>query len=161
MSGAEMARCPMCRGAAADEELERIQVWEDRLWRLTIGLAAETPGFAYLEPRRHIRFVTELDGAEAASFGTTLARCTRTLKEVTGAEVVYVYIFGDGVPHLHLHLAPHRQGDALNDQMIRGEIVEEKLPSGMTRFTSRDFPPLPRTELLQIAEEVRHRMSKE
>ncbi len=142
-------------------ELERIQVWEDRLWRLTIGLAAETPGFAYLEPRRHIRFVTELDGAEAASFGTTLARCTRTLKEVTGAEVVYVYIFGDGVPHLHLHLAPHRQGDALNDQMIRGEIVEEKLPSGMTRFTSRDFPPLPRTELLQITEEVRHRMSKE
>ena len=42
-------------------------------------------------------------------------------------EVVYVYIFGDGVPHLHLHLAPHRPGDALNDQMIRGEIVEEKL----------------------------------
>jgi len=160
MSGAEMARCPMCRGAAADEELERIQVWEDELWRLTLGLAAETPGFAYLEPKRHIRFVTELDGAEAASFGTTLARCTRTLKEITAAEVVYVYIFGDGVPHLHLHLAPHRQGDALNDQMIRGEIVEEKLPSGITRFTSRDFPPLPRAELLQIAEEVRHRMSK-
>jgi diadenosine tetraphosphate (Ap4A) HIT family hydrolase len=52
--------------------------WEDELWRLTLGLAAETPGFAYLEPKRHIRFVTELDGAEAASFGTTLARCTRT-----------------------------------------------------------------------------------
>jgi hypothetical protein len=38
--------------------------------------------------------------------------------------------FGDGVAHLHVHLAPHRQGDALNSQMIRGEIVSEKLPNG-------------------------------
>jgi diadenosine tetraphosphate (Ap4A) HIT family hydrolase len=135
--------------------------WEDELWRLTLGLAAETPGFAYLEPKRHIRFVTELDGAKAASFGTTLARCTRTLKEVTAAEVVYIYIFGDGVPHLHIHLAPHRHGDALNDQMIRGEIVEEKLPSGMTRFTSREFLSLPRDQLLRIAEEVRRRMTED
>lgn len=153
--------CPMCRGAAADQELERVQVWEDELWRLTIGLAAETPGFAYLEPKRHIRFITELDGAEAESFGATLARCTRVLKDVTGAEVVYVYIFGDGVPHLHLHLAPHRAGDALNDQIIRGEIVEEKLPNGMTRFTSHAFPPLSQPGLLRIAGEVRHRMAND
>src|SRR6185295_2692991 len=93
--------CPICRGVAVDEELERIQVWEDALWRLTVGLASEVPGFAYLEPKRHIGFVTDLDGPEAASFGPILARCTRALKETTGAPIVYVYIFGDGVPHLH------------------------------------------------------------
>jgi diadenosine tetraphosphate (Ap4A) HIT family hydrolase len=152
--------CPMCRGAAADQELERIEVWQDALWRLTVSLAAEVPGFAYLEPKRHIGFVTDLDGAEAETFGAVLARCTRTLKEATGAEIVYVYIFGDGVPHLHLHLAPHRAGDALNDQFIRGEIVEEKLPSGMTRIVSRDFPALPRERLMQIAEQIRLRMAR-
>ena len=152
--------CPICRGVAADEELERIQVWEDTLWRLTVGLAAEVPGFAYLEPKRHIAFVTDLDGPEAETFGATLARCTRVLKEATGTQIVYVYIFGDGVPHLHLHLAPHRAGDALNDQMIRGEIVEEKLPSGFTRVGSRDFPPLPREQLLDVAERVRRGMTK-
>ena len=150
--------CPMCRGAAADEELERIQVWEDHLWRLTVGLASEVPGFTYLEPKRHIRFISELDGAEAETFGAVLARCTRVLKEVTGVEIVYVYIFGDGVPHLHVHLAPHRAGDALNDQMIRGEVVEEKLPSGMTRVASREFPPLPVDQLREIAERIRLRM---
>ena len=151
--------CPMCRGAAADEELERIEVWQDAHWRLTVSVSSEVAGFAYLEPKRHIRYITELDGPEAATFGPALARSTNALKGATGAEVVYVYIFGDGVPHLHLHLAPHRPGDALSDQMIRGELVEEKLPNGMTRFSSSEFPPLPREQLAQIADQVRHRMS--
>ncbi|NJM92345.1 MAG: hypothetical protein HC861_06715 [Rhodospirillaceae bacterium] len=153
------SECPMCRGAAADEELERIEVWQDAHWRLTVSVSSEVAGFAYLEPKRHIRTITELDGPEAATFGPALARSTAALKDATGAVVVYVYIFGDGVPHLHLHLAPHRPGDALSDQMIRGELVEEKLPNGMTRFSSSTFPPLPREQLTQIADQVRHKMS--
>ena len=117
------------------------------------------PGFAYLEPKRHIAYVTDLDGEEARSFGAVLAASTRALKDATGADIVYAYIFGDGVPHLHVHLAPHRAGDALNDQMIRGEIVEEKLPSGMTRIISRDFPPVSREHLLAIAARVRDRLA--
>jgi diadenosine tetraphosphate (Ap4A) HIT family hydrolase len=88
-----------------------------------------------------------------------LARCARILREATGAEVVYVYVFGDGIPHLHVHLAPHRKGDALSDQMIRGEIVEEKLPSGVTRFYSKEFPALPRDELRSVAERIGRRMA--
>lgn len=154
-----MTTCPMCRAAAADEELERIEVWQDAHWRLTVSLSSEVAGFAYLEPKRHIRYITELGEPEAATFGPALARSASALKEATGAGVVYVYIFGDGVPHLHLHLAPHLPGDALSDQMIRGELVEEKLPNGMTRFSSSEFPPLPRELLAQIADQVRHRMS--
>ncbi len=150
-----MSECPFCRGADADAELERIEVWQDFHWRLTVSLSAEVAGFAYLEPKRHIAYIHELDGNEAGTFGAALAKCTSALKEATGADVIYIYIFGDGVPHLHLHLAPHRAGDALNDQMIRGEILEEKLPNGMTRFHSREFPGLPRDELARTAESVR------
>ena len=71
------------------------------------------PGFAHLEPRRHIPFITELDGPEAATLGTVLARVTRALREAADAEKVYVYVFGDHVPHLHFNLAPHRAGDGL------------------------------------------------
>jgi diadenosine tetraphosphate (Ap4A) HIT family hydrolase len=149
----------MCRGAAADRELERIEVWQDAHWRLTVSLSSEVAGFAYLEPKRHIRYITELDGPEAATFGPAMARSTKALKEATGADVVYVYVFGDGVPHLHVHLAPHRTGDALNDQMIRGELVQEKLLSGMTLFTSKEFPALPSEQLVEIADQVRIRMS--
>lgn len=159
MSAATGKDCPLCSGDRADAEFDRIEVWQDDLWRLTVSLAAEVPGFAYLEPKRHVPHITDLDGAESASFGPVLARCTRVLREVTGVEVVYVYIFGDGIPHLHAHLAPHRKGDALNDQMIRGEIVEEKLPSGFTNFFSKQFPALPREDLLAIANRVRQRLA--
>src|SRR5262245_18474157 len=103
--------CIICAGARGDEALSRIEVWHDDLWRLTLSLDAEVLGFAYLEPIRHIANIAELDGPEAASFGATIAKVSKTLKQATGAEIVYVYIFGDGVAHLHLHLAPHRPGD--------------------------------------------------
>jgi len=149
------ASCILCRGAAADAELERIEVWQDAHWRLMVSLSSEVAGFAYLEPKRHIRYLHELDGDEAATFGPALAKSMQALKDATQTELVYVYVFGDGIPHLHVHLAPHRPGDALNEQMIRGEITEEKLPNGMTRFYSEQFPGLPRRDLEATADRIR------
>lgn len=146
--------CVLCLGAAGDAELQRIQVWEDALWRLTLSLEAEVPGFAYLEPKRHIPHITDLAGEEARTFGEVLARVAQLLREETGAELVYVYIFGGGIPHLHVHLAPHRPDDALNAQMIRGELVTEQLPSGAARFISRNFPPLPEEAQRDVARHV-------
>jgi diadenosine tetraphosphate (Ap4A) HIT family hydrolase len=142
-----------------DAELGRVQVWEDRLWRLTMSLDAEVLGFSYLEPKRHIPHVTDLDGEEARTFGDVLARVTSVLKQETAAEVVYVYVFGDGIPHLHVHLAPHREGDALNGNMIRGPLQERQLPSGATAITSLDFPPLPQSQQRATAERVAMRLA--
>jgi diadenosine tetraphosphate (Ap4A) HIT family hydrolase len=158
--GTKPTSCSICRGAAADAEMLRTQVWEDELWRLTVSLSSEVPGFAYLEPKRHIPHITDLDGAEAATLGPVLAQVTAALRAETGAEIVYVYIFGGGIPHLHIHLAPHKTGDALNSQMVRGEISEEHLPNGLTLFTSKEFPPLPEAELRAVADRVRARLKK-
>jgi diadenosine tetraphosphate (Ap4A) HIT family hydrolase len=155
----QVGDCLICRGADGDAEFPRIEVWQDSLWRLTVSLDAEVAGFAYLEPRRHVRYITELDGAEADTFGPVIAKVSAALKAATGAEIVYVYIFGDGIPHLHVHLAPHREGDALNDQMIRGPIASEKLPNGLERFFSREFPALPRNELEDVARRVAARLA--
>ena len=151
--------CVLCRGAAGDAELYRVQVWEDDLWRLTTSLSAEVLGFSYLEPKRHIPHVTDLDGPEAQTFGEVLRKVTHFLKEEAQAELMYVYIFGGGVPHLHVHLAPHRAGDALNDQMIRGEIVSEQLDNGATRFVSQEFPPLPEEQLRAFARRLQRRLA--
>ena len=155
------SECVLCRGMAGDAELERIQVWEDARWRLTVSLEAEVPGFSYLEPKRHIPHITDLDGEEARTFGTVLARVTSVLRDETGTELVYVYIFGGGVPHLHVHLAPHRPDDALNTQMIRGQVIKEELPSGAGRHVSKEFPPLPEEEQRAVARRVQQRLLSE
>jgi diadenosine tetraphosphate (Ap4A) HIT family hydrolase len=136
MSDAEQSRqnCILCRGAEADQELGVVQVWEDSYWRMTTSLDAEVLAFSYLEPKRHIPHITDLDGEEARTFG-------------------------GGVAHLHLHLAPHRTGDALNTQIIRGEFTEEKLASGVTRYVSKDFPPLPEKEQRAAILRVQQRLA--
>jgi diadenosine tetraphosphate (Ap4A) HIT family hydrolase len=152
------SECVICRGVAGDAELQRIQVWEDSLWRLTVSLDAEIFAFSYLEPKRHIPHITDLGGDEARTFGGVLAHVSHVLQEETGAELVYVYIFGGGVPHLHVHLAPHRSGDGLNTQIIRGEFTEEKLESGAVRYVSKEFPPLPQDEQRIVANRIKQRL---
>jgi diadenosine tetraphosphate (Ap4A) HIT family hydrolase len=149
--------CVICDFAAADSSFARVEVWRDALWRLTtsVGPGDPTPGFSYLEPIRHIRYIHELDGEESSAFGPVLARCSSALKEATGAELVYVYVFGGGIPHLHVHLAPHTAGDALNDSILRGDFEERPLPSGAVSLVSRDFPALAEDELVRVAGRVR------
>jgi diadenosine tetraphosphate (Ap4A) HIT family hydrolase len=103
----------LCRPEIADAQFRRTRVWEDDLWRLSSVLQGPIPGFAHLEPKRHIPYITDLDGPEAVTLGPVLARVTTAVKAAAGSELAYVYVFGDRVAHLHLNLAPHRDGDAL------------------------------------------------
>src|SRR6478672_1215 len=85
--------CVLCDPERADRELERVTVWTDGVWRLAMSLEAEVPGFAFLEPVRHVPHITDLDGEEASTFGRVLARVTAILKDEAGAELVYVFVF--------------------------------------------------------------------
>ena len=71
-----------------DDVLMRTEVWSDDLWRLTVADVSEVAGFSYLEPRRHISDITELDGEEAATFGATIAKTSAAIKAATGADIL-------------------------------------------------------------------------
>jgi diadenosine tetraphosphate (Ap4A) HIT family hydrolase len=109
--GAE--ECLLCRPETADRVFSRTRLWQNEHWRLSAVLQGPIPGFAHLETRRHVPFITDLDGPEAETLGPVLARVTRILRDVAGADKTYVYVFGDRVPHLHFNLAPHHEGDGL------------------------------------------------
>jgi diadenosine tetraphosphate (Ap4A) HIT family hydrolase len=135
-------------------------VWEDALWRLWTSIRGSVPGFSILTPKRHIAHITDLDGMEASTFGEVIARVSRALRDAAGSEVVYVYVFGDGIPHLHVHLAPHRAGDALNSALVRGRVTEERLPSGASIIKSLDFPELGTMELEAVAAAIETELTK-
>jgi diadenosine tetraphosphate (Ap4A) HIT family hydrolase len=121
-----METCLLCDPAAADHHFSRTRVWEDDLWRLSVVLHGPVPGFAHLEPKRHIPYLTDLDGAEASTFGPVLARVSSALREAAAADKTYAYVFGDHVAHLHVNLAPHRPGDALlgGPGLLRADATE-------------------------------------
>lgn len=130
--------CAVCRGAQADRELSRTQVWGDALWRVSTSIAGDpVAGLSYLEPRRH---VTALDGREAATYGDTLSRCSTVLREVTGAELVYVQVLGRAAGHLRVRLSPHAPGDAWDDRLLPGRLDgsegQRALPDEILRITA-------------------------
>ena len=113
-SGADRTpRCLLCRPDDADRFFGRTRVWTDGRWRLSVVGHGPVVGFAHLEPVRHLPYVTDLDGAEASTFGPVLATVTTALRAAVGADLVYASVFGDRVAHFHVNLAPHREGDAL------------------------------------------------
>ena len=136
--------CPLCAGSDVDADLMRTEVWGNDLWRLTTARVAEVAGFSYLEPRRHISDITQLSGDEAATFGEVIASASNAIKDATGADLVYIYVFGDSVPHLHVHLAPHRHdGSPLSNEMIKGARHQVTLPSGGEVWASDRYPLQP------------------
>lgn len=72
--------CMLCRAEIADALFTRVRLWEDEHWRLSAVLQGPIPAFAHLETRRHVPFITDLDGSEAA----TLGPCSPGLHECCG-----------------------------------------------------------------------------
>ncbi|MEM0135376.1 MAG: hypothetical protein QXU18_09175 [Thermoplasmatales archaeon] len=83
---------------------------------------SETKGFCYREPVRHVEYMTDIDGEESNEFGKILSYASSAVKEASRAKLVYMCIFGDNIPHLHGHLAPHMDGDNYNDDSIKSNI---------------------------------------
>lgn len=152
--------CAICRGPDGDQELDRVEVWRDDQWRLSMSRHSPTRGFGYLEPIRHIPYLADLDGPEAATFGPAVAKASAALREASGATLVYAFVFGGGIPHLHVHLAPNQPEDVLNTVLISGEVEQRKLPSGATEIISRDHPDLPDAEIAAVIERARGLMAR-
>ncbi len=152
--------CAICAGSEGDGELDRVEVWRDDLWRLSMSQHGPSLGFAYLEPLRHIPSLADLDGPEAATFGPAIAHANAVLREASGAGLVYAYVFGGGIPHLHVHLAPNQPEGVLNTALINGPVEERRLPSGATEITSHDHPDLPEQEVAAVVERTRELMAR-
>lgn len=61
-------------------------------------------GHLFVEPKRHAPGLADLTDSEARSVGWWCSRASRALRDVAGAEHVYAAVFGDAIPHLHVHL---------------------------------------------------------
>jgi len=63
-------------------------------------------GWLVVETKRHVADLGELTDDEARAVALMTARAARVLRANGGAEHTYSFVFGDGVPHLHVHVVP-------------------------------------------------------
>jgi diadenosine tetraphosphate (Ap4A) HIT family hydrolase len=106
--------CPIC-GLQADP-----LAWQaDGIARFGIGWVlrhhpAPAPllGWLLLDSGRHLGGPADFDEAEALAFGEALRRSCALVRQLSGCDRVYAIAFGEGAPHLHVHLSPRHGAEA-------------------------------------------------
>jgi len=109
----QTTECFICQKHRGEIALPGGAIYEDHL--VYAGHVRADQGSVYLghlmaELKRHAPGLAEQTNEEAQALGLLVARLSRALKASEGAEHVYLFVFGDHVPHLHLHLFPRYPG---------------------------------------------------
>jgi len=99
--------CDICRihGDAArfgDLECHRGAHWLVRHHPLPSPLV----GWTFLCAVRHVQGPADFTDAEADGFGRAMRAVSSAVRSITGCDRVYAIAFGQGAPHLHVHLIP-------------------------------------------------------
>jgi diadenosine tetraphosphate (Ap4A) HIT family hydrolase len=99
--------CDICRihGDAArfgDLECHRGAHWLVRHHPLPSPLV----GWTFLCAVRHVQGPADFTDAEADDFGRAMRAVSSAVRSITGCDRVYAIAFGQGAPHLHVHLVP-------------------------------------------------------
>ena len=103
-------RCFICDKHRLGDRAEGGVLFEDELLYVghvhTMGRGVAYRGWFVVEPKRHAAGLGLLTDDEAGALGLLLNRIARILRDELGAVHVYAFVFGDAVPHLHVHVAP-------------------------------------------------------
>ena len=104
--------CPICRIHDDPAARGAYEIGRGSLWLLRHHPdPAPLVGWLLLDSLRHVAGPADFNDQEAASWGLAVRYASALLKEQTGCDRVYAIAFGEGAPHLHLHLIPRFAAD--------------------------------------------------
>lgn len=95
-------------------------------------------GWLLLDSRRHLSGPLAFTDQEATAWGPAVRHASRLVQRLTGCERVYAIAFGEGAPHLHLHLIPRFAGDPASvawsvADLYRAVVAGERPPADPLR----------------------------
>ena len=104
--------CPICRIHHDPAARGAYEIGRGSHWLLRHHPdPAPLVGWLLLDSLRHVAGPVDFNDQEAASWGLAVRYASALLKELTGCDRVYAIAFGEGAPHLHLHLIPRFADD--------------------------------------------------
>jgi ATP adenylyltransferase len=108
------AGCLICAKHRGDGPLVGPRVWEDEhvvvSHRPTSQDGTAVLGYLFVETRRHVPFLDELNEAEATAVALAAWRAAKALRAELGAAHVFSAIVGRAVAHVHQHVFARHPG---------------------------------------------------
>ena len=104
--------CAICQLHAEGDRTGAREIARGELWILRHHPEpAPLAGWLLLDARRHLTGPLAFDDREAKAWGPAVRHASQLVQRLTGCEWVYAIAFGEGAPHLHLHLIPRFAAD--------------------------------------------------
>ena len=103
-----------CMYCEKDERLNALMVPVFAFEHATLYLYRENtyPGRCVLVPQRHEQHLTDLSDEERNDFFACAMKAARAIEQSFAPTQINYLFFGDGLPHLHMHMVPKYQGGA-------------------------------------------------
>lgn len=99
--------CGICQIHGASSAQKSYEIGRGALWVLRHHPdPSPLPGWLLLDSARHLGGPADFNPGEAASWGVAVQHASALVRRLTGCDRVYAIAFGEGAPHLHLHLIP-------------------------------------------------------
>jgi diadenosine tetraphosphate (Ap4A) HIT family hydrolase len=95
------------------------------------------PGWFVVAPLRHVEQVDALSTAELSALGPLLADLAAVLRAETGAAKVYLSVFAEVVPHLHVHVVARPNDLPPAERGARLFLAEGRAPDGEVQDLAR------------------------
>jgi diadenosine tetraphosphate (Ap4A) HIT family hydrolase len=106
------APCPICQLHGDAEQREAYEIARGELWLLRHHPhPAPLAGWLVLDARRHLGGPLAFSDQEARAWGPAVRQASQLVQQLSGCDRVYAIAFGEGAPHLHLHLIPRFAAD--------------------------------------------------
>jgi diadenosine tetraphosphate (Ap4A) HIT family hydrolase len=140
--------CLICSQEPVDRALS---VFEDDQWAAGVLAGYEVPGWVILRVRRHALGLAGLSSGELTTFARRARDLVEAVKDVTGAPVAYLMVFGESNPHFHALIAPRAEDVALDRRT--GEILRLRHEKSDVE-TARALVPALRAAYLRRARDL-------
>ena len=106
------ASCAICQIHGDRTHQEAYELGRGALWLLRHHPdPSPLAGWLFLDARRHLGGPLAFNDLEAVSWGSAVRHASQLVQRLTGCDRVYAIAFGEGAPHLHLHLIPRCVAD--------------------------------------------------
>ncbi len=129
----ETPNCIFCK--IIKKEIPAKVVYEDNAHIAFLDIRPYTKGHTLVIPKKHYVQFLELPKAEVSALFALAQEIGKNLKNSLGAQLIFLSVMGEEVPHTHVHLIPYygempfaRRGEPPDEDLdkVLKEIKEYK-----------------------------------
>ena len=128
--------CIFCKIVAG--EIPSYKIYEDEEYLAFLDISQITDGHTLVIPKVHVRWVWDVE--DVAGYFGVVKKVANRLQEVSGEEMVMSAVWGEMIPHAHVHLVPRTEGNlglvekAWNEALGRRKLSQAEMERVRERF---------------------------